>query len=266
MCAFLNPSVPDSPIKVKCEGWLLQMMCWSDIKQLKILSSFIVAGSHMLLAANKGWYKIQNSGNNELDKRSEAPSVRFLVSQSGCCVRYAMADLHTPQQREMDWLPSHSNRKKLCLPQTEEPCVSSLFFDLGGIWRSHLKFSCSPRMCLDFCSELCCGCWVRTSCFPVGSCCPSALGTRHNGNNKGVVSRVLDYLCNGEQNLHQFKCLFQWHLCCKGRRGSLTLELWASTGRFPAVWRTNQLSTVCVINLSSLNTPDLLFPWMAVSF
>lgn len=57
MCAFLNPSVPDSPIKVKCEGWLLQMMCWSNIKQLKILSSFIIAGSHMLLAANKGWFK-----------------------------------------------------------------------------------------------------------------------------------------------------------------------------------------------------------------
>lgn len=27
MCAFLNPSVPDSPIKVKCEGRLFQMMC-----------------------------------------------------------------------------------------------------------------------------------------------------------------------------------------------------------------------------------------------
>lgn len=57
MCGFLNPSVPDSPIKVKCEGWLLQMICWSKIKQLKILNSFIIEGSHMLFAANKAWFK-----------------------------------------------------------------------------------------------------------------------------------------------------------------------------------------------------------------
>lgn len=56
-CDFLSPSVPDSPIKVKCEGWLLQMIRWSKIKQLKILNSFIIAGSHMLFAANKGWFK-----------------------------------------------------------------------------------------------------------------------------------------------------------------------------------------------------------------
>ena len=47
LCGFFNPSVPDSPVKGKCEG--LQVLCGSKVQQLKRMSSFIVTGSHVIL-------------------------------------------------------------------------------------------------------------------------------------------------------------------------------------------------------------------------
>lgn len=82
--------------------------------------------------------------------------------------------------------------------------------------------------------------WAELWLLAQSTLLPFCMGTQHNDSSKGVVSGVLDYLCNEKQDLHQFKRLFQWHLCCKGRWGSLTLEQRASTERFPAVWRTNQ--------------------------
>lgn len=115
--------------------------------------------------------------------------MRFLVSQSGCWVRQAMANLHTPlckpQQRQMDWIPNHSNRKKILPSPKKEP--RSLFFDFGGIWRSQ-SFPVPPGFVYNFALS----CAVDAGSGQAASLlAPAGLWLQHWGHDTMATMRVL---------------------------------------------------------------------------